>query len=192
MIRAIALPLLCGAALAVAGCTGDTPSAEEPEPAVETAAGEPAGTSASRAESGVVATVNDGDTITLRDGRKVRLVQIDAPELYDECYGRRARTEAARLTPPGTAVTLQRDPKLDDRDRHGRLLRYVEAGGRNVNGELVARGAAVPYFFRGERGRHAEDLLLAVEEAREQRAGMWAACPHARLNTGIGSQTGPA
>jgi endonuclease YncB( thermonuclease family) len=31
--------------------------------------------------SGVVAAVYDGDTLTLRDGRRIRLVQIDTPEL---------------------------------------------------------------------------------------------------------------
>ena len=33
------------------------------------------------ADGGVVARVADGDTLTLRDGRRIRLVQIDAPEL---------------------------------------------------------------------------------------------------------------
>ena len=35
----------------------------------------------------VVATVTDGDTVRLADGRRVRLVQIDTPELNTgECY----------------------------------------------------------------------------------------------------------
>ena len=33
--------------------------------------------------------VTDGDTVVLRNGQKVRLVQIDTPEVYfgTECYG---------------------------------------------------------------------------------------------------------
>ena len=31
----------------------------------------------------------------------------------------------------------------------------------------------------------------AVEEARDARRGYWGACPGARLNTGVGSVTGP-
>jgi endonuclease YncB( thermonuclease family) len=89
-------------------------------------------------------------------------------------------------------VMLVRDPELDDRDQHGRLLRYVFVGERNVNVELVERGAASPYYFRGDRGRYADELDDAVDEARDDEAGYWGACPGAELNTGIGSVTGPA
>ena len=65
---------------------------------------------------------------------------------------------------------------LDDVDRYGRLLRYVMRETRNVNVQLVRRGAATPYFFHGDRGRHAAELLAAVDEARRARRGMWGAC----------------
>ncbi len=122
----------------------------------------------------------------------MRLVQIDAPELYDDCYGQEARRAALTLMPVGTRITLQRDPSLDATDRFGRLLRYVEAKGLNMNAELVVVGAAVPYFFHGERGRFARDLLAAVDTARVEHAGLWKACPRAKLDTGLGSLTGPA
>lgn len=140
--------------------------------------------------SAVVEWVNDGDTLTLTDGAKVRLVQIDAPELETDCYGRDALRALVALTPKGTNVTLVRDPRLDDRDKYGRLLRYVVVRGENVNVELVREGAASPYFFRDERGRYASELLDAVAEARAARRGYWGACPAAELNTGLGSITG--
>jgi endonuclease YncB( thermonuclease family) len=167
------------AALVVAGCDAGT---EPPDAAAPEAAGERA----------TVEWVNDGDTLTLADGRKVRLVQVDAPELTTDCYGRAALRVLIGLTPKGTAVMLLRDPELDDRDRHGRLLRYVLVRERNVNVELVRRGAASPYYFRNERGRHADELDDAVEQARRGRAGYWGACPAAELNTGLGSVTGRA
>lgn len=139
-----------------------------------------------------VARVNDGDTLTLRTGQKVRLVQIDAPELTEDCYGRAAKRALEDLAHSGTEAELVRDPALDDHDRYGRLLRYVYVGDTDVNVELVRRGAASPYFFRNERGEHADELLDAVEEARAERRGYWGACPAARLNTGLGSLTGPA
>lgn len=142
-------------------------------------------------DSGVVARVGDGDSLTLVDGRKVRLLQIDAPELQTDCYGRAALRELGRLAEPGTRIRLVSDPGLDSSDRYGRPLRYVFVGSRNVNVELVRRGAASPYFFRSERGRYAKALLTAVETARGRRAGYWGACPGARLNTGLGSLTGP-
>jgi micrococcal nuclease len=119
----------------------------------------------------------------------VRLVQVDAPELGEgECYARAALGELRRLAPAGSRIALERDRRLDDRDRFGRLLRYVTAGTTVVNVELVRRGAAAPYFFRGERGRLAEELLDAVAEARSRRRGMWGACrvswrPDAQVST---------
>lgn len=138
----------------------------------------------------VVERVNDGDTLTLTSGAKVRLVQIDAPELETDCYGRTALKALLALAPRGTHVTLAADPSLDDRDAYGRLLRYVFVRGENVNVALVREGAASPYFFRNTRGRYAGELLGAADEARAAGRGFWAACPGARLSPGLGSITG--
>lgn len=140
----------------------------------------------------VIVAVNDGDTLTLASGAKIRLVQVDAPELTSDCFGHEAARVLASLVPERARVELVRDPELDERDAYGRLLRYVVVGETDVNVELVRRGAASPYFFRGERGAHADELLDALDEARAARAGYWGACPAARLNTGLGALTGPA
>jgi micrococcal nuclease len=127
--------------------------------------------------SATIARVADGDSLVLEGGERVRLLQIDAPELGGgECYGREATRELGRLFEPGDRVRLELDPELDDRDRHGRLLRYAHTGDDNVNVELVRRGAAAPFFLRDDRGRYADELLDAVEEARRTGAGMWRAC----------------
>ena len=98
-----------------------------------------------------VARVGDGDTLDVRAGNRVRLVQIDAPELGEgECYARESRRELERLARPGERIELESDPDLDDTDRYGRLLRYVHTADANVNVELVRRGAATPYFRRGD------------------------------------------
>ncbi|MGI8479008.1 MAG: thermonuclease family protein [Gaiellaceae bacterium] len=125
----------------------------------------------------VVQRVADGDSLVLRGGARVRLLQIDAPELGDgECYGGEALRELARLLQPGDAILLEVDPRLDRVDRYQRLLRYVRSADTNVNVELVRRGAATPFFSRGERGRHADALLDAVDDARGERRGLWGAC----------------
>lgn len=143
-------------------------------------------------ETATVEWVVDGDTLRLTDGRVVRLVQIDAPEDGTDCFGRDATRALISLAPKGARVTLERDRALDATDTYGRLLRYVFADGRNVNVELVRRGAASPYTFRNQRGRYADELDVAVGEARDARRGYWAACPRARLEPGLGSVTGPA
>jgi micrococcal nuclease len=142
-------------------------------------------------EGGRVERVVDGDTLVLAGGTRVRLVQIDAPELGSgECYSRAASTELRRLLPAGARVSLVRDPRLDDRDRYGRLLRYVLAGSVNVNLELVRRGAATPWFYDGDRGRYAGALLAAAHQARAARKGLWRACPSTRLDPTRPATTG--
>jgi endonuclease YncB( thermonuclease family) len=81
-----------------------------------------------------VARVIDGDTLALTNGKRVRLVQIDSPELSSgECYSRASRTALVRHAPAGSRVTLEADPKLDKLDRYGRLLRYVKRNGINID-----------------------------------------------------------
>ena len=175
--------LVC--ALGLAGCSSESNTSDS-----ETAA-TGATMTVARGEPAVVAFVNDGDTLRTTSGRKVRLLQIDAPELHGDCFGKAALSALRQLTPKGTPVTLVRDPALDQTDRYGRLLRYVVVNGTNVNVALVRGGAASPYFFRNERGRHADALLAAAMMARAEKLGYWGACPKARLNTGLGSVTGP-
>ena len=71
--------------------------------------------------------VADGDTVDLTNGGRVRLVQVDTPEVYfrPECYGRRASATTKQLLPPGTLVRLMIEPATDRSDEYGRLLRYV-------------------------------------------------------------------
>jgi hypothetical protein len=79
-----------------------------------------------------------------------------------------------RLAPIGSSIVLEADARLDQVDRYGRLLRYVNRQGTNVNVELVRRGAAEPYFYRGESGRYASRLLEAERAAKSARRGIWA------------------
>jgi endonuclease YncB( thermonuclease family) len=135
--------------------------------------------------SGYVVRIADGDTLTLADDRKIRLVQIDAPELAEgECYAQEARSALEKLAPIGAQVAPVLDPKLDIRDKNGRLLAYVMNSGTNVNLRLVEQGAAAPYFYQGERGRFADELMAAAHRARARKAGLWGACPDAKLEPG--------
>lgn len=130
-----------------------------------------------------VAAVIDGDTIELANGKRVRLLQIDAPEPEEgECYSRKATRVLRSLLPEGTGVRLQADAKLDKRDRFGRFLRYIFKGKTNVNVALVRRGAASPYFFGGTRGRYAKRLLREARLAQTDARGLWQACRGTELD----------
>jgi micrococcal nuclease len=146
----------------------------------------------SSASGAVVGHVVDGDTIALVDGTRVRLVQIDTPEKGDECYGDEASALTRRLLPGGTHVRIEQDPALDQEDRFGRKLAYVWKGDEDVNLTLVEDGAAGVWFFDGDRGRYAGELLRAAERARANQKGLWAACPLATFDPTDSLATGPA
>ena len=131
-----------------------------------------------RAPADVVVSIADGDTLTIAGGKRVRLLQIDTPELGSgECYSRAARTALLRLVPVGSSVLLEADPRLDQVDRYDRLLRYVRRGTMNVNVALVRAGAAAPYFYDGDSGRYADRLLAEAKRAKAAKRGLWGACP---------------
>ncbi len=136
--------------------------------------------------------VVDGDTIALRNGQRVRLVQIDTPEVFfdAECYGYAASRTTKALLPVGSRVRLFAEPATDRVDAYGRLLRYVVRvnGAVNVNIRLVAVGAAAPYFYRGRRGRYARRLEALAKRARARKLGLWKACPHTPYNPMRGSK----
>jgi endonuclease YncB( thermonuclease family) len=138
--------------------------------------------------------VADGDTVDLRNGQKVRLVQIDTPEVYfgTECYGPQASALTKRLLPPGTAVRLSAEPATDRVDDYGRLLRYVVRArdDLDVNLYLVRVGAASPYFYDGRRGKYAALLDRLARRARANRLGLWGVCPHTRYDPDRGVATG--
>jgi micrococcal nuclease len=137
--------------------------------------------------------VTDGDTVVLRTGQRVRLVQIDTPEVFfgTECYGRQASATTKRLLPVGVRVRLETERATDRVDDYGRLLRYVVrvSDEVNVNVRLVALGAAAPYFFAGRRGQYANRLEALAKRARAKHVGLWGACPHTPYDPYRGVET---
>jgi hypothetical protein len=107
--------------------------------------------------------VVDGDTVDLGSGESVRLVGIDTPEV-GECGYERARDALVRLV-EGQQVSLVRSD--EDRDRYGRLLRYVDLGGMDAGMRLIQRGLAIArYDSRDGYGRHPREVrYIAADEA---------------------------
>lgn len=129
-----------------------------------------------------VASIYDGDTLTLETGAKVRLLQIDTPELSpSECYGQEARQALIKLI-GRSKITLEGDSASADQDRYGRYLRYIFVGKKNVNLKLVKIGAAAPYFYNGEMGKYSDQLLKAAKSAKNKKLGLWSKCPLTVLN----------
>ncbi len=122
------------------------------------------------AEVAIVAHVIDGDSIRLADGREVRYIGIDAPEMVN-VYGEREpwaaeATEANARLVAGKQVRLERE--VSDTDRHGRLLRHVYVNGTWINGELVRLGHATTLTVPPDVQ---ESSRLASLQTEAQRAG---------------------
>lgn len=141
--------------------------------------------------SSKVAYVYDGDTLTLGNGDNVRLVQIDTPEISPaECYGKESRELLKQLI-GSSRVTLVKEPLAGNKDSFGRLLRYVTISSKNLNLELVRRGAAAPWFFNGQKGILNEELMDAARTAKKNGIGLWKACPSTQLDPSRAIDTGP-
>lgn len=94
--------------------------------------------------------VIDGDTIVLQNGDRVRYIGIDAPELNqagpddDECLAWVAKVRNEQLLKSGE-IKLIKDENVD-KDKYGRLLRYVYVGDNFINASLVREGLAEIFF----------------------------------------------
>ncbi|HSE34767.1 MAG TPA: thermonuclease family protein [Candidatus Paceibacterota bacterium] len=121
--------------------------------------------------------VIDGDTIELASGERVRYIGIDTPESVDprrqvECLGKEA-AERNRELVGNRVVLLESD--IEERDKYGRLLRYVYLeDGTMVNETLVREGYADPATFPPNI-RHVDRFLAAATLAREEKRGLWGA-----------------
>lgn len=125
----------------------------------------------------VVASIVDGDTIRVRkpgtsETTRVRLLNIDTPELNKECYADEAKQFVEGLIPEGTQVQLVYDQ--EQADHYGRELAGVYAGETFVNREVAAAGFAVPILVQPNTLFY-EEIERAAAEAKESRRGVFAA-----------------
>lgn len=126
----------------------------------------------------VVAAVIDGDSLTLSDGRTVRLVGLQAPKLPK---GRRNFPEwplaleakaALEALVAGQAVTLYYGGA--HADRYGRALAHlVRTDALWIEGEMLRVGMARVYTFSDNRAV-AQPMLALEQEARAAHRGIWA------------------
>ncbi len=129
--------------------------------------------------SGHVVRVIDGDTLVLDGDRRVRLLDINTPEMnYDtgtpEPYAQNA-TDALRRMVFGQYVTVQTGRKA--KDGYGRWLGHVymrtaNGGSAWVNGTLVREGYAHVYSF-ADNAMYTHELGAYEAIARANKRGLW-------------------
>lgn len=119
--------------------------------------------------------VIDGDTFTMKNGEKVRLIGIDAPEFGNQktdCFGKEAQKIAKEIL-TNQNVELEKD--TTDKDKYGRLLRYVYEDGIFINEFLVKEGYAKVMPIPPDL-RYASQLQKAQKEAQTAKRGLWKTC----------------
>ena len=116
------------------------------------------------------ARVVDGDTLDI-GGRRIRLFGIDAPESTQSCErdglayacGQAAKHYLEQLI-AGQPVSC----RSHDHDRYGRDVATCSVGNQDLNAAMVRAGWAVAYR------QYSTIYVPLEEEARGQRAGIWA------------------
>ncbi|WP_018700995.1 thermonuclease family protein [Amorphus coralli] len=112
-----------------------------------------------------VAAVEDGVTLVLADGRRVRLAGLHVPEAGET----RARAHLSGWT--GRAVRLA---PLEARDRYGRMVAHVfSADGREWLQFMVARAGDAIVLPQLSDDPCLAALLRAEAAARSDAAGLW-------------------
>jgi micrococcal nuclease len=112
------------------------------------------GSAADAATTGVrVTRWVDGDTVETTRGT-VRLIGIDTPE-RGRCGYEAATRHAQSIAPEGSRIRLGNPQSVVDRDRYGRILRYVlTTVGRDVGLAQIKNGAQARYDSRDGHQRH--------------------------------------
>src|SRR3989338_8519092 len=77
----------------------------------------------------IVTNVIDGDTIVISGGERVRLLGIDTPE-KGEFFYKEGKARLEELI-ENKNVTLEKEG--DNKDKYGRLLRYIFLNDTNIN-----------------------------------------------------------
>ncbi|MBW2565728.1 MAG: thermonuclease family protein [Deltaproteobacteria bacterium] len=140
------------------------------------------GAAASASSFVLVRWVDDGDTVVLADGRRVRYCGINAPEVaHKERPAQRFGPEAKDVN---RKLVFKKPVRLEfDREKHdqyGRVLAYLFLkDGTFVNAELVKSGCA-HYVFRRPNKKYDALLLRLQRKAMGKKVGMWEGFPDQR------------
>jgi micrococcal nuclease len=124
----------------------------------------------------IVSRVYDGDTITLDDGTKVRLLGINTPEIegiskHDEPGGQTARAWLKQRIEKQT-VRIQTDAVT--RDKYQRLLAHIfTPKGEHINQQLLEEGLAT-IDIHPPNLAYVDVLAAAEKRAQDARKGLWA------------------
>jgi len=142
----------------------------------------------------------DGDTIVVDmngSDEKLRFIGVDTPETHDprkavQCYGQAAAGFTKNMiAKQGGRVRLEADPLNTNRDRYGRLLRYIYLpDGALVNAEIIKQGYG--FAYTGFPFTKTDEFINYQKQARQSNLGLWNKCtPIANQYGGYTSNDAP-
>lgn len=125
----------------------------------------------------------DGDTVDVNMNgsiETVRFIGVDTPETHKpntpvQCYGPEAAAHTKEVISKFGKVRLQADPLDTNRDRYGRLLRYIYLpDGTLLDEQIIQQGYGFAYLsFPFSK----KDQFAADEKAAQTaKLGLWSAC----------------
>ena len=135
---------------------------------------EPSAAGAASKQRAIVHSVTDGDTLLLTDGRRIRLLGIDAPEIAHhgqkgEAFGQES-SGWLRQRLAGKPVLLE----IQGRDHFGRHLAWVRTeSGLLINQLSLAAGMSILLDDYGLPAGLESGLRIAEHRAQLQRLGIW-------------------
>jgi len=119
--------------------------------------------------------VHDGDTVTLMiDGRmrKTRLIGIDAPEMNQRPWGRRAKEHLIDIL-NHTDWFVAVDTDVVTIDKYGRLLVYLWTKNKELINERMVRDGYAVLFTIKPNSSYSERIKKAEQYARGDKQGIW-------------------
>ena len=119
--------------------------------------------------------VNDGDTVVISmEGKtyRTRLIGIDAPEMGQEPWGRKAKKHLRELL-KGSGGMVHVETDITKYDKYDRLLAYLWLDDKALINELMLRDGYAVLFTIQPNSKYVDRLKKAQYAARENRSGIW-------------------
>ena len=139
-----------------------------------------------------VKTVYDGDTVELGDGRKIRLLGINTPEIQHKDKMAEAGGDDAKawLINKLQHAKVRLEFDVEKTDKYGRTLAYLFSENKeHINLSLVKAGLATISIYPPNL-RYVNELIAAENEAEQDKSGIWQRPEYAAIPVGSLTEAG--